>query len=57
MTTLGVICFVVGVSALALLAVRRGRERPLDWSDYVLMFLGLASVISGLALFFTYSNS
>lgn len=55
MKTLGVFCFVVGVAALALLAIRRGREVPLRWPDYMMMFIGLASAIAGLALFFVYS--
>ncbi len=55
MTTLGVICFVVGVAALALLAIRRGRNVPMGVADYLMAFVGLASVIAGLALFFTYA--
>jgi hypothetical protein len=55
MKTLGVMSFVVGVAALGMLAVRRGNEAPLRSGDYVLMFIGLASAITGLALFFVYA--
>jgi hypothetical protein len=55
MTTFGVICFVVGVAALALLAIRRGRNLPVGGSDYLMAFVGLATVIAGLALFFMYA--
>jgi hypothetical protein len=51
----GVACFVVGVSALSLLAIRRGQDTPLRSADYLMMFIGVASVIAGLALFFVYS--
>jgi hypothetical protein len=55
MKTLGVVSFVVGVAALGMLALRRGNDVPLRSSDYVLMFVGLASAITGLALFFVYA--
>ena len=38
-------------------AVRRGRDVPLRWPDYLMMFVGMASAIAGLALFFVYSMS
>lgn len=55
MKPLGVLCFVVGVAALAMLAVRRGNGAPMHLPDYILMFIGLASAIAGLALFFVYA--
>ena len=55
MKALGVLCFVVGVAALGMLAVRRGNQAPLRGDDYLLMFVGVASAIAGLALFFVYS--
>jgi hypothetical protein len=51
----GVLCFVVGVGALSLLAIRRGQDTPLRGTDYLMMFIGLAGVIAGLALFFIYA--
>jgi len=57
MKTLGVLCFVMGVAALAMLAIRRGNATPLRWPDYMMIFIGLASAIAGLALFFVYSMS
>jgi len=55
MTTFGVLCFVVGVVALAMLAIRRGKNTPVGGSDYLMAFVGLASVIAGLAVFFMYA--
>jgi len=57
MKTLGVLCFVMGVAALAVLAIRRGNATPLRWPDYMMIFIGLAGAIAGLALFFVYSVS
>ena len=55
MKALGVLSFVVGVAALGMLAVRRGNDAPLRSPDYLLMFIGLAGAIAGLALFFVYA--
>ena len=52
MKTVGVFCFVVGVAALGALAVRRGNGAPLTAADYLMMFLGLAGAIGGLAAVF-----
>ena len=57
MKTLGVFAFVAGVTALSLLAIRRDRDVPLRWPDYMMIFIGLASAIAGLALFFVYSTA
>ena len=35
MKALGVISFIIGVTALGVLAVRRGRDLPLQWQDIV----------------------
>ena len=56
MNTYGVICFVVGVASLGVLAIRRGNGKAMGWFDYGLIFLGLASIIAGLALFFIYAQ-
>ncbi len=47
-----VICFFTGVMALAGLVVRRGRELPTSTPDYVLVFVGLAGLMTGLILLF-----
>ena len=52
MKVLGVVCFVVGVAALATLVIRRGRDTPTQWPDYILMFIGPAGAIAGIALIF-----
>jgi hypothetical protein len=55
MKALGVLSFVVGVAALGMLAVRRGKNAPMASRDTMLMFIGLAAAIAGLALFFIYA--
>ena len=57
MKSLGVLCFVVGAAALGMLAVRRGNAAPVSSSDSMLMFVGLAGMLAGLALFFVYALS
>ncbi len=52
MKTIGVFCFVLGVASLGTLAIRRGNAKPLNGADYLLMFLGLAGAIGGLAALF-----
>ena len=48
----GVSAFVVGILALAGLIIRRDKRTPLGATDYVLMFLGIAGAIIGLAVLF-----
>ena len=52
MKAFGVFCFVVGVASLGALAIRRGNGKPLTVADYLMMFLGLAGAIGGLAAVF-----
>ncbi len=52
MSVFGVIAFLLGVVALAILAIRRGQKRSSRWFDYVMMFVGVAGVIMGIAVVF-----
>ena len=52
MKVFAVICFFVGVVALASLVVRRGRKLAAAWPDYVMAFIGLAGVVTGIILLF-----
>ncbi len=52
MKLFAVICFFAGVLALAGLVIRRGRQLPTGNPDYVLMFVGLAGLMTGLILLF-----
>lgn len=52
MSVVGVACFVIGVIALSALVIRRGRNTPLRWIDYAMMFIGLAGAIGGIAAIF-----
>jgi len=52
----GVGAFLLGVLALGMLAVRRGQNIPSAWPDYVMMFVGIAGAITGLAVFFLRFN-
>jgi hypothetical protein len=52
----GVVSFFVGVVALGVLAIRRGQNLPTKWPDYVMMFLGVAGAITGLAVVFLRFN-
>ena len=52
MRTFGVTAFFLGVVALAFLAIRRGQHVPTTWADYVMMFVGLAGAIMGIAVIF-----
>lgn len=52
----GVSAFFLGVLALAFLAIRRGQNIPTRWPDYVMMFVGLAGAIMGLAVVFLRFN-
>jgi hypothetical protein len=48
----GVLSFVVGVIALAVLVIRRGRNLPQRGLDHLLVFFGTAGVIVGLGVIF-----
>ena len=52
----GVASFILGVAALAFLAIRRGENIPTTWPDYVMMFIGIAGAIMGLAVVFLRFN-
>ncbi len=52
MKVFGVFCFVIGVAALSTLVVRRGRGIAVQWTDYTMMFIGLAGAIGGFAAMF-----
>ena len=48
----GVVAFFVGVVALGTIVFRRGNKQPLNWLDYLMMFIGLAGAITGIAIVF-----
>jgi len=48
----GVTSFIVGVIALAVLVIRRGRRLPQRGLDHLLVFLGTAGVIVGIGVIF-----
>ncbi len=48
----GVFAFFIGVVALGTIVVRRGNKRAIGWPDYLMMFVGLAGAITGLAIVF-----
>lgn len=50
MAVFGVLSFVVGVIALAVLVIRRGRKAPQTGLDHVLVFLGTSGVIIGIGV-------
>ena len=52
MQIFGIACFVIGVAALAGLVIRRGRSTPMRWPDYLMIFIGLAGALGGLAMIF-----
>ncbi len=52
MRVFGVSMFVMGAAALAMLVVRRGRNLPQTAPDHVMMFVGIAGTITGLAVIF-----
>ena len=52
----GVASFIVGILGLAALAVRRGQNIPATWPDFVMMFVGIAGAIMGLAIIFMRFN-
>jgi uncharacterized membrane protein HdeD (DUF308 family) len=52
----GVAAFIVGILSLAVLAVRRGQKIPTTWPDTVMMFVGIAASITGIAVIFMRFN-
>ncbi len=52
MSVFGVISFIAGVIALALIVIRRGRHIPNTWVDHWALFVGIAGTILGLAIIF-----
>lgn len=52
MRVFGVSVFVMGAVSLAMLIIRRGRNLPPGASDHVMLFLGIAGTITGLAVIF-----
>lgn len=57
MRLFGVSSFVLGVIALGYLAVRRGQNAPVTLFDSVVMFVGIADTITGLAVVFLRFNN
>ena len=49
--------FILGVVALGFLAIRRGQKTPVNGFDYVMMFVGVAGAIMGLAVVFLRFNN
>jgi hypothetical protein len=52
LSVFGVTSFFLGVLSLAMLAIRRGRNLPYSKPDYVMMFVGIAGSIMGIAVIF-----
>lgn len=52
MGAFGVAAFFIGVLALGILAVRRGQGKPTTPIDAVMIFVGIAGAITGLAVVF-----
>lgn len=52
MGAFGVTAFIVGVFALGVLAVRRSQNKPSTMLDAVMIFVGIAGAITGLAVVF-----
>ena len=52
MTVFGVMSFIVGVIALAMLVMGQGNKQPQTGFDHILVFLGTAGVIVGLGVIF-----
>jgi hypothetical protein len=53
----GVSAFILGVVALGILAIRRGQNSRVNGFDYVMMFVGIAGAIMGLAVVFLRFNN
>ena len=52
MRVFGVSVFVIGAVSLATLIIRRGRNLPPTTPDHIMLFLGIAGTIMGLAVIF-----
>ena len=52
----GVTAFILGVLSLGILAVRRGEKLPVSWPDHLMIFIGIAGAIMGLAVVFLRFN-
>ena len=52
MRVFGVTMFVIGALSLAALIIRRGRNMPPATPDHIMLFLGIAGSITGLAVIF-----
>lgn len=48
----GVVSFIIGVIALAMLVIRRGQKKPTRGLDHFLVFIGTAGVIVGIGVVF-----
>lgn len=48
----GVSIFVIGAVSLATLIIRRGRNLPPTAPDHLMLFVGIAGIITGLAVIF-----
>jgi hypothetical protein len=48
----GVVLFWAGAMALIVVVWRRNRHRGVRWTDYLMLFTGIAGMIAGLALIF-----
>jgi hypothetical protein len=48
----GVTMFVMGALSLAMLIIRRGRNLPPTTPDHIMLFVGIAGSITGLAVVF-----
>ncbi len=44
--------FVIGAASLATLIIRRGHNQPPTTPDHIMLFLGIAGSITGLAVIF-----
>ncbi|MGE4064853.1 MAG: hypothetical protein AB7E79_15930 [Rhodospirillaceae bacterium] len=52
MAVFGVVSFIIGVIALAMLVIRRGQKKPTRGLDHFLVFIGTAGVIVGIGVVF-----
>lgn len=52
MRIFGVTVFVMGALSLATLIIRRGRNLPPTGPDHLMLFVGIAGTITGLAVIF-----
>lgn len=52
----GVSAFILGVLSLGIMAIRCSQNIPAAWPDHVMMFVGIAGAITGLAVIFLRFN-